>query len=107
MSVASPGSTPRRYAIPWPADGEDCRKRLLHLLHGTSGPIDGCPCQKTFQTGLSSKLELFHAGSGKWLSISTDPIRDAAGNIMVQFKSRETSPKPNGQRGKPRNCATT
>jgi two-component system, LuxR family, sensor kinase FixL len=51
------------------------------LLHGTSHPIEGCPCQKTFQTGLSSKLETFHAGSGKWLLISTDPIRDAAGNV--------------------------
>ncbi len=51
------------------------------VLHGASGPMDGCPCQKTFQTGLSSKLELLHAGSGKWLSISTDPIRDPAGNI--------------------------
>jgi PAS domain S-box-containing protein len=52
------------------------------LLHGTSCPTDGCPCQKTFQTGRSSKLELFHAGFGKWLSISTDPIRDAAGNVI-------------------------
>ena len=52
------------------------------LLHGTSSPIDECPCQKTFRTGLNSRLEVFHAGSGKWLVLSTDPIRDAAGNVI-------------------------
>jgi len=52
------------------------------LLHGTGYPIDGCPCQKTFQSGLNSRLEVFHAGSGKWLVLSTDPIRNAAGDII-------------------------
>jgi PAS domain S-box-containing protein len=53
-----------------------------NLLHGTDCPIDGCPSQKMFQTGLSSTLELFHAGSGKWLLFSTDPIKDDAGDIV-------------------------
>jgi two-component system, LuxR family, sensor kinase FixL len=53
-----------------------------NLLHGASQPIDGCPCQKTFRTGLNSRLEVFHANSGKWLELSTDPIRDAAGNVI-------------------------
>ena len=53
-----------------------------NLVHGTDCRIDGCPSQKMFQTGLSSTLELFHAGSGKWLLFSTDPIRDDAGNVV-------------------------
>ena len=52
------------------------------LMHGTSCPVDGCPCQKTFQSKLGSELELFHAGSGKWLLFSTDPIRDTAGKVI-------------------------
>ena len=52
------------------------------LLHGTSSPVDDCPCQKTFRTGLNSRLEVLHAGSGKWLVLSTDPIRDTAGNVI-------------------------
>jgi PAS domain S-box-containing protein len=52
------------------------------LMHGTHCPIEGCPCQKTFQTRQSAKLELIHPGSGKWLLFSTDPIRDAAGNVI-------------------------
>jgi PAS domain S-box-containing protein len=52
------------------------------LMHGTNCPIDGCPCQKSFQTKQSSELELFHTGSGKWLLISTDPIRDTVGNVI-------------------------
>jgi C4-dicarboxylate-specific signal transduction histidine kinase len=53
----------------------------LLVLAGTPCPIEGCPCQKTFQTHQSSELELFHAGSGKWLLLSTHPIPDAAGNV--------------------------
>jgi PAS domain S-box-containing protein len=53
------------------------------LMHGTSCPIDGCSCQKTFQTKLSSRLELYHAGSGKWLLLSAYPIQDAAGNVSA------------------------
>jgi PAS domain S-box-containing protein len=56
--------------------------RCYTLMHGTSCPIEGCPCQKTFQTRLRSEFELLHAGSGKWLLVSTDPILDAAGNVM-------------------------
>ena len=52
------------------------------LMHGTSCPIEGCPCQKTIQTKLSSQFEVFFAGSGKWLLFSMDPIQDAAGNVI-------------------------
>jgi PAS domain S-box-containing protein len=52
------------------------------LMHGASCPVDGCPCQKSFQTKRRSELELFHTGSGKWLLISTDPIRDTAGEVI-------------------------
>jgi len=52
------------------------------LMHGTPCTIDGCPGQKTFQTNLPANLELFHADSGKWLLVSTYPIRDAAGTVI-------------------------
>jgi PAS domain S-box-containing protein len=52
------------------------------VMHGTSCPIDGCPGQNTFQTNLGAEFELLHADSGKWLLISTDPIRDAAGHVI-------------------------
>jgi PAS domain S-box-containing protein len=52
------------------------------LMHGSSCPVDGCPCQKSFHTNRSSELELFHVGSGKWLSFSTDPMRDADGKVI-------------------------
>ena len=52
------------------------------LMHGANHPLEGCPSQRTIRTGMNSKLEMFHAGSGKWLLISTDPIRDTAGNVI-------------------------
>ncbi len=52
------------------------------LMHGTDCPIAGCPCQKTLETTLSAGMELFHEGSGRWLFLSTDPLRDAAGRLI-------------------------
>lgn len=51
------------------------------LLHGTSCTADRCPCQITFRTKARSELELYHAASGKWLLLTTDPILDGAGNV--------------------------
>ncbi len=48
-------------------------------MHGTSCPIIACPCQVTFQSQESAELEMLHAGTGRWLLVSTDLIRDAAG----------------------------
>ena len=50
-------------------------------MHGTACHIEGCPCQKTFQTAKNSELEVFHSGSGKWLFVTSYPIRDSAGNV--------------------------
>ena len=57
--------------------GSDC----CSLMHGPRFPIDGCPCQQTFATGQGAQLEVFHADRDRWLSFSTHPIQDAAGNL--------------------------
>lgn len=46
------------------------------LFHGTIGPIDGCPQEKTFQTGENTHLEWADPTTGTTYDISVYPLFD-------------------------------
>jgi len=79
--------------------GDLVGRHCYEIVHGTSGPIEGCPHQHVLQTGLASVTEIFEPRLGIYLEISCSPIiRDdgtlegsvhIAKNITVRKKLEE------------------
>jgi PAS domain S-box-containing protein/putative nucleotidyltransferase with HDIG domain len=53
--------------------------RCYEVVHGTSGPIDGCPMVRMRQSRQRDELVL--AMGENWLKVTVDPILDDAGNL--------------------------
>jgi PAS domain S-box-containing protein len=58
--------------------GQNC----YALMHGTDRPLDSCPVQKMYATGMHEETEYYCARQGKWLLISADPITDSSGKVI-------------------------
>jgi len=63
------------------------------VVHGTSGPVQDCPCQRMKRTGRRETLAL--AVGDRHLEITADPLLDAEGNVTgsVHILSDVTSRK--------------
>jgi len=79
--------------------GDLAGRHCYEVVHGTSGPIEGCPHQHVLQTGLAAVTEIFEPLLGIYLEVSCSPIiRDdgtlegsvhIAKNITVRKKLEE------------------
>jgi len=52
------------------------------LMHGTEGPIDGCPYKKMMETERHEETEVYDELRGKWFHIGVDPLYGAKGDII-------------------------
>ncbi len=59
--------------------GEITGRTCWELMHGTPGPIEGCPVVRMKTTLQREQIEL--QVSGKWISITADPIMDETGGL--------------------------
>jgi PAS domain S-box-containing protein len=51
------------------------------LMHGTGGPVEGCPFARALETKKHEESELFHPQRNAWLLVSADPLLDEGGEI--------------------------
>lgn len=54
-------------------------RRCWEVMHGTSGPICGCPCERMKASLCSESEDMFFKGN--WFYVTTEPILDAAGRL--------------------------
>lgn len=55
--------------------------KCYELVHGTEGPPEDCPMARTLVSGRSERCEMFEPHLGRYISVRTDPICDADGNL--------------------------
>lgn len=59
--------------------GQEC----FRLMHGTEGPIDGCPHKKTTDTGNHEESEIYDPERDAWFLVAVDPIFSGAGDLTA------------------------
>ena len=52
---------------------------LCKLLHGSDGPIPGCPMQKMMETQQQQTVDLRLPESGRWLRVTAEPVEGESG----------------------------
>jgi PAS domain S-box-containing protein len=57
-------------------------KTCYELIHGTDGPVQNCPHQRTLQSGKPFREEFFEPNLGIFLEVNTSPIFDVKGNVV-------------------------
>ncbi len=55
--------------------------KCYHLVHGSEQPPETCPMQRTLVSGRSECCEMFEPHLNQYISVRTDPIHDAEGNL--------------------------
>ncbi len=55
--------------------------KCYQLVHGAEQPPESCPMTRTLASGCSERSEMFEPHLSKHISVRTDPIRDAEGNL--------------------------
>lgn len=58
--------------------GQNCCK----LVHGSEGPLPGCPFEKMLHTRQRETIELQSPDGDRWLTITVDPVIDDHGNLL-------------------------
>jgi len=54
-------------------------KYCWEVVHGTDGPIPGCPCEKSRQTASRETMDL--QIDERWIRVTIDPMKDIAGTF--------------------------
>ena len=58
-------------------------KYCWQIVHGTDGPSEMCPHQKTLKTGEPATVEYFEPHLGIYLEVATSPIFDSRGEVIA------------------------
>jgi len=66
------------HKTPAELEGRHC----FNIVHGTDAPIENCPHIQTLKTDASQTEEVFEPTLGRFLEVTTSPIRDTGGKII-------------------------